>query len=174
MGTGSYALHLLQNLSQILLSLLHHLFFFKSLLGHSHQHTHTPGLLSSWKRKRKVDSTLPINLHLIPLLSSIAKLLERVSFTLCFSSSLLWTPFALKILFDIIHKHWRDFYLALTFVQFLLNECQWHTNGDELFIGLKGSQSCFYSYWKFIRRPKSTKLIMVPHRTNPAKLKGAY
>lgn len=65
-------------------------FFFKSLLGHFHQHTHMPGLLSSWKKKRKVDSTLPINLYLIPLLSSIAKLLERVSFTLCFSLSLLF------------------------------------------------------------------------------------
>ena len=57
-------------------------FFFKSLLGHSHQHTHMPGLLSSWKRERKVGFTLPLNLHLIPLLSSVAKLLERVHLTL--------------------------------------------------------------------------------------------
>ena len=92
--------------------------------------------------------------------------------TQCFSSSLLWTPFALKILFDIIHKHWRDFYLAPTFVQFLLNESQWHTNGDELFIGLKGSQSCFYSYWKFIRRPKSTKLITGASQKEPSQTQG--
>lgn len=77
-----------------------------------------------------------------------------------FSSSLLWTPFALKIFFDVMHKHWRDIYLALTFVRFLLKESQWHTNGAELFIGSRGNQSCFYSYWKSVRRLKSAKLAL--------------
>jgi hypothetical protein len=90
------------------------------------------------------------------------------------SSQLFSELFALKIHFDIMHKHRRDIYLALTFVRFLLKEIWWHTNGTELFIGPRGNQSCFYPYWKCIRRQESAKLALASLRGNPARPKGAY